>query len=34
MDYRAELLLEARKAIEERPEHRSKVIGLLSLYLL
>ena len=31
MNYEAELLLEARKAIEECSEQRSKIIDLLSL---
>ncbi len=31
MDYVAELLSEARKAIVECPEHRSKIIDLYSL---
>ena len=31
MNYREELLTEARKAIHNHPDHRSKIIDLLSL---
>ena len=31
MDYEAELLAEARKALAEWPEHRCEIIGLYTL---
>lgn len=34
MDYQAELLQEARKAIAEHPEHRSKIIDAVDWTLM